>query len=107
MPRRPSKDVSIIPELKDLLKRLGQQHKFSKWITDMSLVLKENMYAGQLVEKKKIPSFYVRKYAVDHLYRYGHPEGHRSCYIIYKGSCVILDIMTHEEYNKRFGYKST
>ena len=106
MPRRSSKDVSILPELQELLKGLGQGHKFSKWIQDMSIVLKENMYAGELVEKKKIPQYYIKKYAVDHLYRYEHPEWHRSCYAIYKSSCVILDIMTHEQYNKRFGYRS-
>jgi hypothetical protein len=107
MPRKPSKDASEIPELKALLQELGSQHKFSKWISDMCVVLKENMFAGELVEKKKIPSYYIDKYGVDHLYRYDHREGHRSCYVIYKGSCFILDIMTHKEYVKRFGYRTT
>ncbi len=106
MTRKPPKDVKILPELSDVLKGLGPEHKFSKWIQEMSSVLKENMYAGELVEKKKIPRYYIKKYGVDHLYRYDHREWHRSCYVIYKGSCVILDIMDHEEYNRRFGYRS-
>ena len=107
MPRKPSKAVFVSDELGYLLRQLGPNHKFSKWITDMSLVLKENMFAGEFVQKSLIPGYYKGKYGVNHLFRYGHPEGHRSCYFVYNGSCIILDIMTHEEYDKRFGYRTT
>lgn len=105
MTRKAAKGVHIIPELGEFLDNLGPDHKLSRWIQDMADVLKENMFAGELIEKKKIPKYYIEKYNVDHLFRYQHPEYHRSCYVIYEGICVILDIMTHEEYNKRFGYR--
>ena len=40
-------------------------------------------------------------------FRYGHPEGYRSCYWVVQGSTCILDLMSHDEYEKRFGYRST
>mgnify|MGYP001579615093 CR=1 FL=1 len=106
MPRVPAKGVHIDPELSVFLESIGPDHKLSRWIQDMADVLKENMFAGDLIEKQKIPKYYIKKYSVDHLYRYEHPEYHRSCYVIAQGNCIILDIMTHEEYNKRFGYRS-
>jgi hypothetical protein len=94
-------------ELDALLKGVGPQHKFSKWINSMSDTLKENMYAGELIQKHMIPNYYVEKYGVNHLFRYGHPEGYRSCYWVVQGSTCILDLMSHDEYEKRFGYRST
>lgn len=107
MPRVPSSSVFISGELDALLKEVGPQHKFSKWINNMSDTLKENMYAGQLIQKHMIPDYYIEKYEANHLFRYGHPEGYRSCYIVEHGSTRILDLMSHEEYEKRFGYKTT
>ena len=76
----------------------------------METVLKENMYAGQLVKKKQIPPHYIQRYGVNNLFRYAHPEGYRSCYTIFNvegvGVCPhILDIMSHEEYDRIFGYR--
>jgi hypothetical protein len=47
---------------------------------------------------------------VENLYRYEHPSGYQSCYTIvpipeHCGCPAILDILTHEEYNRLFGYK--
>jgi hypothetical protein len=33
-------------------------------------VLEENMFAGQLVEKKKFPKLYIQKYGVNNLFKY-------------------------------------
>ena len=76
----------------------------------MEAVLKENMYAGTLVKKKQIHSKYIQLYGVGNLFRYRHPEGYRSCYtILHKegiGVCpIILDIMSHDEYGRIFGYR--
>jgi len=83
--------------------------KLRKWISDMEAVLKENMYAGNLIRKSQIPSYYVQRYGVTNLHRYQHPEGYRSCYtvsfVIGFGVCpTILDIKSHPEYEKIFGY---
>ena len=72
----------------------------------METVLKEHMYAGDLVKKNQIPFHYKERYDVNNLYRYGHPEGYRSCYTIFhekEGVCPhILDLLSHEEYEKIF-----
>jgi hypothetical protein len=107
MKLQPSPEVFLSKKLGDFLKTLKPDHKFIKWINNMADVLKENKFAGELVPKKQIPKEYVDQYNATHLYRYQHPEGYRSCYIIFDKCPHILDIMSHPEYDKKFGYKTT
>lgn len=111
MARKPSPAVFLSEELEDFLKELGPNHKFRKWVEDMKSVLKENMLAGERIRKKQIPPHYVMRYGVNNLYRYDHPEGYRSCYTLTErndmGVCpTILDLNTHYEYDKIFGYRT-
>lgn len=76
----------------------------------MEIVLRENRCAGDLIRKSQIPSYYVQQYGVNNLHRYQHPEGYRSCYTVSNiaglGVCpTILDIRSHDEYEKIFGYR--
>lgn len=107
MVRKPSLRIFISEDLARLLKETGPKNKISKWIDDMKEVLRENMYAGELIRKSQIPKQYSDRYAVNNLYRYSHPEGFRSCYTIIDGCPYILDIMSHPEYDKVFGYRTT
>ena len=54
MVRKPSPAVFRSRELDDFLK--GHNSKFQRWIEDMETVLKENMFAGDQISKKQIPS---------------------------------------------------
>jgi len=105
--RSPAREVYVVSNLHQLLQTLPADHKFRKWIADMKVVLKEHMFAGDLIGKKLVPTFYIEKYGVNNLYRYDHPEGHRSCYTIVQGCVYIIDIMSHAEYDLRFGYNTT
>ena len=107
MVRKPSPKIFISEDLAKLLRKLGPENKISKWIDDMKEVLRENMYAGELIRKSQIPKQYIDRYAVNNLYRYSHPEGFRSCYTIVNGCPYILDIMSHPEYDRVFGYRKT
>jgi len=107
MVRRPSPKIFISEDLAKFLRKLGPENKISKWIDDMKEVLRENMYAGELIRKSQIPKQYIDHYAVNNLYRYSHPEGFRSCYTIVNGCPYILDVMSHPEYDKVFGYRTT
>ena len=107
MVRKPASKVFISDELAKYLRKLRPEHKIAKWINDMREVLKENMYAGELIRKSQIPKQYIDRYGVNNLYRYSHPEGFRSCYTILNGCPYILDIMPHSEYDKVFGYRTT
>ena len=107
MVRKPSPEIFISDDLAKLLRKIGPENKISKWINNMTAVLRENMYAGELIRKSQIPKQYVDRYAVNNLYRYSHPEGFRSCYTIVHGCPYILDIMPHPEYDRVFRYKTT
>ena len=107
MTRIPARDVHVIDDLNQKLQALPEDHKYLKWIADMKAVLKENMFAGDLIKKGIVPQVYLEKYGVNNLYRYEHPEGHRSCYTIVEGCAYIIDLMTHPEYDLRFGYTTT
>ncbi len=67
-------------------------------------VLLTNIFAGEQIQKSRIPSFYRSNFDVKNLFRYSHPEGHRSCYAIVQRSVLIIDLMSHKEYERRFGY---
>ena len=109
MVRKPSKEVYVSKELKELLDSLNPEHKLKKWIENMKIRLKGHMLKGNKIKKKQIPSYYIEHYGVTNLFLYKHPEGYRSCYTLHNfevGVCpVILDIMSHPEYDRIFGYK--
>lgn len=108
MKRERSPGVFLSESLDSLIKNLGPNHKFSKWINSMADVLLENKFAGDLIKKSQIPKVYVEKYGIFNLYRYSLPEGYRSCYTILEDKCPhILDLLSHPEYDKVFGYDTT
>jgi len=110
MVRFPSPAVFRSVELDQFLRSPELDTKLRRWIENMEAVLKENKYAGDLIRKNQIPSHYIQRYGVNNLYRYQHPEGYRSCYTITQvegyGVCpTILDILSHDEYDRIFGYR--
>ena len=113
MGSKPSPAVYQTEEFQSFLKGLRPGDKFKKWIEEMKDKLKENMLAGDSIPKKKIPDYYIREYHVNNLYRFSHPEGYRFCYTLVRIPelgviCpVILDFLSHPEYEKRFGYRTT
>ena len=107
MDRVPAPEVYVTEELHLLLKGLPSSHKFRRWILDMKKVLLEHKYSGERIKKSLIPQYYIKNFGVYNLYRYDHPEGYRSCYTIVDNCPRILDIMSHAQYDLRFGYKTT
>ena len=110
MVRRPATAIFRSEELDELIRGLATEDKKRRWLEEMETVLLENIFAGDLIPKRQIPSYYVEHYGVNNLYRYRHPEGYRSCYTIFRrdgvGVCpTILDIMSHGKYERRFSYR--
>jgi hypothetical protein len=72
-------------------------------------MLAENMFAGQLIEKKKFPKLYSQKYGINNLYKYNLDKTTRLIYTLVADklgiAVVVLEILNHKEYEKRFGYK--
>ena len=72
-------------------------------------LLKENPFAGDQVEKRRIPKEYVQKYDVENVWRIELANRWRLVYSI-TGSQVeiitfVMDIFDHKDYDKVFGYK--
>ena len=67
------------------------------------------MFAGQRVEKKKFPKHYVQKYGVNNLHKYNLDAANRLIYTLVADesgiAVVVLEILSHKEYEKMFGYK--
>ena len=100
--------VKAVQSVADYIASIESDLYFRQIVDEALDVLKENMFAGQLIEKKKFPKLYVVKYSITNLYKYNLDRSHRLTYTIVADSSgatvVVLEIMTHKEYEKRFGY---
>ena len=67
-----------------------------------------NAACGIRVPGKLIPKEYVSKYRVNNLWKYNLPNAWRLIYTIKGGEVVVVSVilewMTHKEYERRFGY---
>jgi len=71
--------------------------------------IKENPQYGIHIPKNKIPKEYIKNYDVNNLWKVNLSGAWRMIYTI-RGSeieiiALILDIIDHKEYNKKFGYR--
>lgn len=72
-------------------------------------LLKQNPFAGINIPKNKIPKYYRDKFDVTNLFKINLVGAWRLVYTI-RGTDIeilnlILDILDHDSYLKRFGYK--
>lgn len=72
-------------------------------------LLKDNPQYGFHVKKKQIPKEYIKRYEVNNLWKCNLAGYWRLVYTIKTEELeiidVVLDIIDHETYNKKFGYK--
>lgn len=107
-------------EYKKLNEIVGQQLQESKENTEEMQLLKSinqkkdfikaNPFYGDNIPKGLIPKEYIIKHNAKNLWRVELVNYWRMLYTI-KGDqieiiCFILDILSHKEYDKKFGYKS-
>lgn len=71
--------------------------------------LKANPFAGDQVKKSQIPDYYREKYGATNIWRIELSNYWRLIYTIQSDEIEIidfvLDIIDHNEYNKKFGYR--
>ncbi len=72
-------------------------------------LLRNNPEYGVHIPKNKIPKEYIKQYDVNNLWKVNLSGAWRMIYTI-RGNKIeiislILDIMNHKDYNKKFGYK--
>ncbi|MFW5847212.1 MAG: hypothetical protein ACOCUU_03590 [Nanoarchaeota archaeon] len=70
--------------------------------------LEENAFCGIQIQKKLVPKVYLEKYGIDNLLKYDLPKGWRLIYSVVSRDVQILSIilewMSHKDYQRRFGY---
>lgn len=87
-------------------------------ITDVTLknginhkkeILRGSMHYGDILAKHLIPQKYKIRYNAKNLFRVELPGFWRMIYTLLNINeetiCLIVDILSHEEYNKLFGYR--
>jgi len=69
------------------------------------------MARGVKVPKNRWPGYYITRYQIRNLFKCDLGPDWRMTYtIIYEGAgftVLELEVITHKEYNRRFGYKTT
>ena len=107
MSKKPS-CVKAVKAIADFVSSLENDSYLRQIVNKALDVLKENMFAGQLIEKTKFPRIYVQKYGITNLYKYNLDKSHRLTYTLAADASgiavVVLEILNHKEYEKRFGY---
>lgn len=79
-------------------------------ISDVIKLLKNDSIIGQHMVRQQIPKYYVKRHNVQILYRVELPQHWRLIYTLLtihegdKPSVLLLELMDHDQYNKRFGY---
>lgn len=99
----------------DFLKRESLSSKKEKMIlksVEQKLeILQKNKHYGNPIRKDLIPLYYKKKYAANNLFRIELPQFWRMLYTLTDEEkeieiiAFVLDIVDHEEYNKKFNYK--
>lgn len=70
--------------------------------------LKQNVFCGEKISKKKIPRGYIKKYNIDNLLWYPLPKGWRLVYSVSADKveilAIIIEYFNHKNYERRFKY---
>ncbi len=114
------KTVRVIfsPEAETVYKYLNEQAASSKVersilnaIQKKVELIKANIHYGNPIAKSLIPEEYKAKYGVKNLFRVELPNFWRMLYTLTDGEteieiiAFVLDILNHDEYDKKFGYR--
>jgi len=107
------KVVFIDEKLEASFKKLGNssEKELAKFINRAIDDLKEIPHCGIHIPRKQIPKKYIKDYQVTNLWKYALPKSWRLIYTIesdeIKVVSIILEWMTHKEYDRLFGYRTT
>jgi len=107
MPKRPS-CVKASREAAVFISSLKYGSYLSRIVNSGLDALKENIFAGKRIERRKFPRYYVQKYGVNNLYKFNLDSRTRLIYTLVADesgvAVVVLEILDHKKYEERFGY---
>lgn len=110
--------VVFSEEAEEVYKYLNEKSNISK--TEKSILnainkkvelIKNNFHYGDPISKNLIPEEYKIKYGVTNLFRVELPNFWRMLYTLTNNEteieiiAFVLDIISHDEYDKKFGYR--
>ena len=86
-----------------------EDKQLKEWLDRAVQDLKKNAFSGIQIAKRLIPKEYHVKYGpLTNLWKYNLPNAWRLIYTIKRDEVVVLSVvlewMTHKEYDRRFGY---
>jgi len=112
-------DVRVIlsSDAEEVYKKLNSEAEINKQsrmilnaINNKKELIKANVHYGNPIAKNLIPAEYKIKYGITNLFRVELPAFWRMLYTITNNEEIeiiafVLDIINHEDYNKKFGYR--
>ena len=86
-----------------------EDKQLKEWLDQAVNEVRSNAFCGIQIPKRLIPKEYNKKYGpLTNLWKYNLPNAWRLIYTIKRDEVIVLSIvlewMSHKEYNKRFGY---
>ena len=112
--------VVLSPEAEEVYNYLNREAAHSKIergilaaVDKKALLIKENPHYGNPIAKKLIPKEYREKYGISNLFRVELPNRWRMLYSLTDNEtkaeiiAFVLDLVNHQAYDKKFGYKKT
>ena len=70
--------------------------------------ISEDAFCGIQIPKRLIPKKYISEYGIDNLWKYNLPNAWRLLYSVARDEviviAIILEWMSHKEYDRRFKY---
>jgi hypothetical protein len=109
--------IILSPEAEEVYKKLNSEaetNKRSKMIlnaiNNKKELIKANIHYGNPIAKNLIPQEYIDKFGVKNLFRVELPAFWRMLYTLTNNEEIeiiafVLDIINHQTYDKKFGYK--
>jgi len=110
--------VILSPEAEEVYNYLNEQSPTSKTertifnsLTKKVELIKANHHYGEPIAKKLIPNEYKIKYGVTNLFWVELPNFWRMLYTLTDGEteieiiAFVLDVIDHDTYNKKLGYR--
>ena len=109
---KPMNVVFVNQKLDDLFENLkdgdAKAKQLYKFIERAINDLKQDPACGVKIKRERWPKTYVKKYGIANLWKYDLPGAWRLIYTIVEDEIriisVILEWMSHKDYDKRFGY---
>jgi len=103
--------VSGSKEFTKFFKGLKKEDPLRQKLDDAMDLLKKDPNTGNRIKARLWPAKYIKKYAINNLYRYPLGSNWRMIYTITGQvdaiNCIILEVLDHKNYDKLFGYKTS